>query len=63
MTVLGPFSSKKHDREISNLVPFDLECARVFGSIKSNLRALGKPTGEVDALIAATAIVHQAYSQ
>jgi len=35
---------------------------RVFGSIKSNLRALGKPTGEVDALIAATAIVHQAYS-
>jgi tRNA(fMet)-specific endonuclease VapC len=31
-----------------------------FGSIKSRLRSIGKPTGEVDALIAATAIAHKA---
>lgn len=42
------------------MVPFDLECAKIFGTIKSKLRRLGKPTGEVDALIAATAMAHKA---
>ncbi|MFQ5772699.1 MAG: type II toxin-antitoxin system VapC family toxin [bacterium] len=42
------------------MIPFDLECAKSFGSIKSKLRSIGKPTGEVDALIAATAIAHKA---
>ena len=42
--------------ELVEIVPFDLECAKVLGTIKSKLRLLGKPTGEVDALIAATAI-------
>jgi tRNA(fMet)-specific endonuclease VapC len=46
--------------DIVKVVPFDLECAKAFGSIKSKLRVIGKPTGEVDALIAAAAIVHKA---
>lgn len=46
--------------DIVQIVPFDLECAEAFGSIKSRLRSIGKPTGEVDALIAATAIAHKA---
>jgi len=45
---------------VVQIVPFDLECAKTFGTIKSKLRTLGKPTGEIDALIAATAIVHKA---
>lgn len=53
---------KKLDRfiDIVRVVPFDLECAKTFGSIKSKLRMLGKPTGEMDALIAATAMAHKA---
>ena len=45
---------------IVQIISFDIECAKAFGSIKSKLRAIGKPTGEVDVLIAATAIVHKA---
>ena len=46
--------------DIVQVIPFDIECAKVFGTIKSKLRSLGKPTGEVDALIAATAMAHEA---
>ncbi len=46
--------------DIIHTVPFDLECAESFGTIKSKLRSIGKPTGEVDALIAATALAHKA---
>lgn len=45
---------------LAEVIPFDLECAKTFGTIKSKLRVLGKPTGEVDALLAATAITHNA---
>jgi tRNA(fMet)-specific endonuclease VapC len=53
---------EKLDRfiDIVRVVPFNLECAKTFGSIKSKLRKLGKPTGEMDALIAATAMTHKA---
>ena len=53
---------EKLDRflDIVKVVPFNLECAKIFGTIKSKLRKLGKPTGEMDALIAATAISHKA---
>ncbi|NQT55671.1 MAG: type II toxin-antitoxin system VapC family toxin [Desulfobacteraceae bacterium] len=53
---------EKLDRflDIVGVVPFNLECANIFGTIKSKLRKLGKPTGEMDALIAATAIFHKA---
>jgi len=46
--------------DVVQVVPFDIECAKLFGTIKSKLRNLGKPTGEVDALIAATAMAHEA---
>lgn len=46
--------------ELVEVVPFDLECSKIFGTIKSRLRFLGKPTGEVDALLAATAMNHNA---
>lgn len=46
--------------DVVHIIPFDLSCAVKFGDIKSKLRAIGKPTGEVDALIAATAMAHKA---
>jgi tRNA(fMet)-specific endonuclease VapC len=46
--------------DVVQVIPFDIECAKIFGTIKSRLRSLGKPTGEVDALIAATAMAHEA---
>ena len=46
--------------DIVRVVPFDLECAKIFGTIKSKLRKMGRPTGEVDALIAATAMSNKA---
>ena len=45
---------------IVQIVPFDVECAKVFGTVKSKLRSVGKPTREVDAPIAATAMAHEA---
>ena len=58
-------SARNHERlhrllDIIQIVPFDIRCAEAFGTIKSRLRAIGKPTGEVGALIAATAIAHKA---
>ena len=44
---------------IAQVIPFTFECAKIFGTIKSKLRKLGKPTGEMDALIAATAMSHK----
>jgi len=46
--------------DIVQVIPFDIESAKIFGTIKSKLRRLGKPTGEVDALIAATAMANDA---
>jgi tRNA(fMet)-specific endonuclease VapC len=46
--------------DVVQVVPFDIECAKIFGIIKSKLRRIGKPTGEVDALIAATAVANEA---
>ena len=46
--------------DVVQIVPFDVECAKISGTIKSKLRMIGKPTGEVDALIAATAMAHDA---
>jgi len=46
--------------DMVHLIPFDVDCAKIFGTIKSKLRSIGKPTGEVDALLAATAMAHGA---
>ena len=45
--------------ELAKVMPFDLECVKQFGTIKSKLRQIGKPTGEMDALIAATAMAYK----
>lgn len=44
--------------ELVTVIPFDVECAKMFGTVKSKLRLLGKPTGEVDALLAAIVIAY-----
>jgi len=41
-------------------VPFDEACADGYANLRSALRRLGKPTGEIDALIAASALAHAA---
>lgn len=46
--------------DLVHIVSFDLACGRMLGTIKSKLRKIGKPTGEVDAMIAAVAMVHKA---
>ncbi len=46
--------------ELVRIIPFDLACARMLGTIKSRLRQIGKPTGEVDAMIAAVALANKA---
>ena len=46
--------------DVVPVLPFDIECAKIFGTIKSKLRKIGKPTGEVDAFIAATAMAYKA---
>lgn len=46
--------------EIATLVPFDAACAEAYGVIRSELRRAGTPVGEIDTLIAATAIAHGA---
>lgn len=40
------------------VLPFDLECARVYGEVRAGLRKAGTPIGEPDTLIAATAMRH-----
>lgn len=44
--------------EFISLIPsveFDLKAAQEFGKIQAELRQIGKPTGEIDAIIAAVA--------
>lgn len=41
--------------ELLPVKPFEMEAAIEFGKIQSELRKIGKPTGEFDALIAAVA--------
>lgn len=42
------------------IVPFDDAAARQYGTLRARLKAIGKPTGEIDALIAAVALAHGA---
>ena len=54
------FNLKRIDRFIDlipTVVEFDRQAAIEFGKIQGELRKLGKPTGEIDALIAAIARV------
>ncbi|WP_375513264.1 type II toxin-antitoxin system VapC family toxin [uncultured Nostoc sp.] len=58
----GVYCSKKVEKNLATLAqltellpiePFDIDAARQFGKIQSELRQIVRPTGEVDALIAA----------
>ncbi|WP_442947580.1 type II toxin-antitoxin system VapC family toxin [Nostoc sp.] len=58
----GVYCSKQVEKNLETLAqltellpiePFDIDAAREFGKIQSELRQIGRPTGEVDALIAA----------
>ncbi|MEH1813997.1 MAG: type II toxin-antitoxin system VapC family toxin [Nostoc sp.] len=60
----GVYYSQQVSKNLGNLQqftdllpiePFDLEAAIEFGKIQSELKKIGKPTGELDALIAAVA--------
>jgi tRNA(fMet)-specific endonuclease VapC len=60
----GIYLSQQRDANLTSLAtltqlltitPFTIEAAEEFGQIQSELRRLGKPTGEIDALIAAVA--------
>lgn len=42
------------------VIPFDEECAEVYGRITQYLRSRGKTIGQCDLFIAATALAHQA---
>jgi|GEM_PF-1098640 len=53
-------SPRADDSEVIRLSLCDVECAKIFGTIESKLRMIGRPTGEVDILIAATALAHNA---
>ena len=41
-------------------VVFDESCADAYSHVRENLRRLGRPIGETDTLIAATAVAHNA---
>ncbi|MDZ7957292.1 MAG: type II toxin-antitoxin system VapC family toxin [Aulosira sp. DedQUE10] len=49
LKILGQFT------ELLSVEPFEIQAAIEFGKIQSELRQIGKPTGEFDALIAAVA--------
>ena len=60
----GVYCSQQVEQNLSSLelflkdmpiVSFDLLASKEFGKIQSELRQIGKPTGELDAMIAAVA--------
>ena len=46
--------------QLVEIVDFDQQCAEAYSDIRLELRRKGRPTGEVDALIAAMAIAYDA---
>lgn len=65
----GARASAKVEQNLQNLfqfvqvvpvVAYDEACAEAYSHIRIALRQQGKPTGEVDALIAAVAMTHEA---
>ncbi|KYC37323.1 twitching motility protein PilT [Scytonema hofmannii PCC 7110] len=60
----GAYCSQKIEQNLQRLnefssriivVPFDKNASEEFGKIQAELRRIGRPTGEIDALIAAVA--------
>ena len=64
----GAYGSAAKDRHLENIetriipavtiLPFDVATAKVFGRIRAELYALGKPLEDADLQIAATALYH-----
>ena len=46
--------------DLVRIIPFDLASAKMLDTVKSALRKIGKPTGKIDAMIAAVALTHRA---
>ena len=46
--------------EVLEVVPFTEACADVYGEIRAELRRIGRPSGDIDTLIASVAIAHGA---
>jgi tRNA(fMet)-specific endonuclease VapC len=43
-----------------DIVQFDEAAARQYGTLRAHLKTIGRPTGEIDALIGAVALAHGA---
>jgi len=65
----GAMAGQQRDRNLARLreflrlvtvCPFEAITAEIFGRIKAELRAIGRPTGDTDAMIAAIAREHDA---
>ncbi|ETX00879.1 MAG: hypothetical protein ETSY1_09525, partial [Candidatus Entotheonella factor] len=41
------------------ILPFELECARMYGRLRAQLLDAGTPIGDIDTQIAATALYHR----
>jgi tRNA(fMet)-specific endonuclease VapC len=46
--------------QVIDIVDFDALAAEAYGQLRLELRRMGRPTGAIDALIAAVAIAHDA---
>jgi predicted nucleic acid-binding protein len=46
--------------QLVDLVDFDPACADAYGTVRTSMRRSGRPAGEADTLIAATAIAYSA---
>ena len=46
--------------QVVNVVDFDRDAAVAYGQLRLALRQMGRPTGAIDALIAAVALAHDA---
>jgi tRNA(fMet)-specific endonuclease VapC len=46
--------------QVVSVADFDQSCAETYSQVRFALRKIGRPTGEMDMLIAATAMVHGA---
>ncbi|MED5371351.1 MAG: type II toxin-antitoxin system VapC family toxin [Myxococcota bacterium] len=65
----GALRSSKPDRFVQlyehqvlprlTVLPFDLDCARVYASVRAELSSKGQPIEDADLMIAATALHHR----
>jgi len=49
---------ERHVLPAMTVLPFEGECARVFGKVRALLRKAGTPIDDMDGMIAGTAVLH-----